>query len=164
MTCNAPYFKMYRNTCFHISFSYDYFIYSLTYLLLMSHFSLALVLYLFQFIWKGSCSKYVWLNVKNKFEKVVGSAVLVTLKASDRYSLSLAFQFWHFYLGFKICQSYIILWRLSWWTKHVSFMNYDWTQSLFFCHNPKAYGKILLPFCRGNQFHGNSRSAYKVTS
>ncbi len=24
------------------------------------------------------------LNVKNKFEKVVGSAVLVTLKASDR--------------------------------------------------------------------------------
>ncbi len=43
------------------------------------------------------------LNVKNKFDKVVGSAVLVTLKASDRgvvvYSLSLAFQFCRFYLG-----------------------------------------------------------------
>ncbi len=41
-----------------MSFSYDYFIYSLYYLLLMSYFrfSLALVLYLLQFIWKGSCS------------------------------------------------------------------------------------------------------------
>ncbi len=28
-------------------------------------------------------SKYFSLNVKNKFEKVVGSAVVVTLKASD---------------------------------------------------------------------------------
>ncbi len=52
LTFNAPYFDMYRNTCFYMSFSYDYFIYSLYYLLLMSHFSfsLALVLYLFQFI------------------------------------------------------------------------------------------------------------------
>ncbi len=24
-----------------------------------------------------------------------------------------------------------------------------------FCDNPKAYGKILLDFCRGNQFHAN---------
>jgi len=35
---------------------------------------------------------------------------------------------------------------------------------LMFCDNPKAYGKILLAFCRGNQFHENSRSAYRVTS
>ncbi len=69
----------------------------------MSHFSfsLALVFNLFQFI--PFCiysslyekvhaawikihiqSKSFSLNVKNKFEKVVGSAVLVTLKASDR--------------------------------------------------------------------------------
>ncbi len=49
---NAPYFEMYRNACFHVSFSYDYFIYSILYLLLLSQFSfsLALVLYLFQFI------------------------------------------------------------------------------------------------------------------
>ncbi len=24
-----------------------------------------------------------------------------------------------------------------------------------FCDNPKAYGKILLAFCRGNQFHAS---------
>ncbi len=34
---------------------------------------------------------------------------------------------------------------------------------LIFCDYPKAYGKILLAFRRGNQFHANSRSAYKVT-
>ncbi len=42
---------MYRNTYFQMSFSYDYFIYSLIYyLLLMPHFSfsLALVLYLYE--------------------------------------------------------------------------------------------------------------------
>ncbi len=39
-------------------------------------------------------------------------------------------------------------------------MNHDWTQSSYFCDYPKAYGKIPLAFCRGNQFHANSRSAY----
>ncbi len=48
LTFNAPYFEMNRNACFHVSFSYDYFIYSILYLSLLSH--LALVLYLFQFI------------------------------------------------------------------------------------------------------------------
>ncbi len=40
------------NTCFHVSFYYDYLMYSLYYLLLISHFSVssALVLYLLQFI------------------------------------------------------------------------------------------------------------------
>ncbi len=31
---------------------------------------------------------------------------------------------------------------------------------VMFCNNPKAYEKILLDFCRGNQFHANSRSTY----
>ncbi len=60
----------------------------------MSHFSLALVLYssLYENVHVAWIkiyiqSKYVLLNVKNKFEKVVGSAVLVTLKASDRGSV-----------------------------------------------------------------------------
>ncbi len=35
---------------------------------------------------------------------------------------------------------------------------------LIFCDNPKAYGKILLAFCRGNQCDANSRLAYKVAS
>ncbi len=39
-------------------------------------------------------------------------------------------------------------------------MNYDWTQSLYFSDYRKAYGQIPLAFCRGNQFHANSRSAY----
>ncbi len=60
----------------------------------MSHFSLALVLYfsLYENVHVAWIkiyiqSKYVLLNVKNKFEKVVGSAVLVTLNASDRVRL-----------------------------------------------------------------------------
>ncbi len=60
----------------------------------MSHFSLALVLYssLYEKVHVAWIkiyiqSKYVLLNVKNKFEKVVGSAVLVTLKTSDRGSV-----------------------------------------------------------------------------
>ncbi len=28
----------------------------------------------------------------------------------------------------------------------------------FICDNPKAYEKVLLAFCRGNQFHANRRS------
>ncbi len=64
-----------------MSFSYDYFIYSLTYLLLMSHFSLAIVFIYSSLYEKVHVapinihiqSKYVSLNVKNKFEKVVGS-------------------------------------------------------------------------------------------
>ncbi len=34
---------------------------------------------------------------------------------------------------------------------------------LMICDNPKAYAKILLAFCWGNQFHANSRSAYRVS-
>ncbi len=45
-TFNAPYFEMYSNTCFRMSFSYDYFIYSLYYLLLMSHFNFSLTLFI----------------------------------------------------------------------------------------------------------------------
>ncbi len=46
LTFNAPYFEMYSNTCFHMSFSCDYFIYSLYYLLLMSHFNFSLTLFI----------------------------------------------------------------------------------------------------------------------
>ncbi len=43
-------------------------------------------------------------------------------------------------------------------------MNYLWTQSLFFAIIQKPMKKVPLAFCRGNQFHANSRCAYKVTS
>ncbi len=134
-----------------MSFSYDYLIYSLYYLLLLSHFSLALEFCIYSSLYETvhvawikiniQCKSFS-LNVKNKFETVVGRAVVVTLKASDRGAVV------KIILMDKTCKF------------HELWLNTE----LIFGDNPKAYGKILLAFSRGNQFHANSRSAYRVTS
>ncbi len=84
MTFNVPYFEMNRNTWFQMSFSYDDFIYSLYYLLLVSfQFGYSFVflpVYMKWFILHIVHIKYILLNMlKISLRKLSGA-----LKASDR--------------------------------------------------------------------------------
>ncbi len=104
------------------------------------------------------CLFLCWNELKcgTLFTKIISILLypknLLTLLLFNRLNLKLTFYSLCFYLGFKICQSYIILWRLSWWTKHVSFINYDWTQSLFFAIIQKLMEKSYLLFVEGTSF------------
>ncbi len=68
------------------------------------------------------------------------------------------------YLGFKIHNILYYFVKLVSMDKTCKFHELWLNTDLIFGNNPKAYRKILLAFCRGNHFHANSRSAYKVTS